>query len=243
MDPLTLAFLFAMALATSTISGAMGMGGGIALVGAMAAVLPLALVVPLHGMIQLISNFSRTLAYLRDVHWRIFSIYVLPMTVGVGMAGLVWSGSTLDWLRPFIGAYLLVFLVWRRKRPQLTTTPLWTFAPLGFTAGFLAIFVGATGPFIAPFFLRDDLRKEQIVATKAVCQTGSHLLKIPTFLALGFPYLDHIQPLVLLGVAVVAGTLLGKRILSWMSEAQFIQLFELLLGTIGVYLIVSALLA
>ena len=40
MDPLTLAFLFAMALATSTLSGAMGMGGGIALVGAMAAVLP-----------------------------------------------------------------------------------------------------------------------------------------------------------------------------------------------------------
>ncbi len=218
----------------------MGMGGGIGLLGAMTAVLPPAMVVPLHGVIQLVSNFSRTLAYLRDVHWPIFSIYVLPMTAGVAAAGLLWSGSELDWLRPLIGVYLLVFLAWRQTRRQLRSLPLWAFAPLGFTAGFASIFVGATGPLIAPFFLRDDLRKEQIVATKAICQTGSHLLKIPAFLALGFPYLEHTGPLLLLGAAVVAGTLLGRRILTWMSEAAFVRLFELLLGAIAIYLIVTA---
>ena len=68
------------------------------------------------------------------------------------------------------------------------------------------MFVGATGPFIAPFFLRDDFEKEEVIATKAACQMVGHGLKIPAVLIIGFEYSAHLP---LLGL-LVAGVILGR---------------------------------
>jgi uncharacterized membrane protein YfcA len=103
----------------------------------------------------------------------------------------------------------------------------------------LTIFVGATGPFLAPFFLRDDFDNEQVIATKAVCQTWLHLLKIPAFLALSFNYTPYAPVLVGLVVAVVGGTYLGKYLLNRISKEHFVFWFQLVLGILAVYLIVS----
>ena len=40
--------------------------------------------------------------------------------------------------------------------------PMFIYPIIGLIAGFVTIFIGATGPLIAPFFLRDDLDKEGI---------------------------------------------------------------------------------
>jgi hypothetical protein len=50
--------------------------------------------------------------------------------------------------------------------------------PLG---GAFLVFFGAVGPLIARFFLRSDISKEELVATKAACQWAGHLVKIPLF--------------------------------------------------------------
>ena len=115
--------------------------------------------------------------------------------------------------------------------------------PLGLTAGFISVFVGATGPFIAPFFLRDDLEKEEVIGTKAMCQSVTHVLKIPAFLSLGFGYGDHLELLAVLVAVVIAGTLIGKKLLSKLSSETFVRLFEIVLASIGVYLIAQPLLA
>jgi len=232
--------LVAAALCTSAISAVIGMGGGIALLGVMAAVLPPAAVVPLHGVVQLCSNTTRTVVFLRHVHWGIVAIYAPPMVVGVALAAAVWQGGQMSWFRPLIGAFILVFLVWRRVTPRLRGLPLWTFAPVGLAVGFLTVFVGATGPFVAPFFLRDDLAKEQVVATKAVCQSWGHLLKVPAFLALGFSFERHLGLLVVLVGGVVLGTLAGRRLLSRLSEQAFVRLFEATLVVIAVWLLVQS---
>ena len=103
----------------------------------------------------------------------------------------------------------------------------------------LAIFVGATGPFLAPFFLRDDFNNEQVIATKAVCQTWLHLLKIPAFLALSFNYMPYAPVLVGLVVAVIGGTYLGKYLLSRISKERFVFWFQLVLAILAIYLIAS----
>ena len=98
---------------------------------------------------------------------------------------------------------------------------------------------GATGPLLAPFFLRDDFEKENVIATKAACQFWLHLLKIPAFLTLGFNYLEHAPLLVCLIVAVIVGTYGGKRILESVPPRWFVIAFQVVLSTIAIYLIVS----
>lgn len=232
------AVLLAASLATSAISAVLGMAGGVSLLAVMAALLPAETVVPLHGVVQLGSNFTRTLAFLRHVRWHLFVPYGIALAAGVAAATLLWEGS-LRWFRPGIGVFILLFLVWRRKAPVLRNLPGWIYLPLGAAAGFLTLFVGATGPFIAPFFLRDDLSKEQVVATKAACQSWGHLLKLPAFLSVGFDYVPHLPLLAALLAAVVVGTLAGKRFLRRLPEETFKRLFEAVLAALAALLIVQ----
>ena len=238
MDTSILILLVGASLITAAISGFLGMGGGMVLLGVMATVLPAAWVVPIHGVVQLCSNGTRALLFLRDVHWRIVFIYIGPATLGLVGATMVWSGSKLAWFKPAIGIFILCFLVYRRYKPTLRNVPLWVYAPVGLFVGFLTIFVGATGPVLAPFFLRDDV-KENVIATKAACQLWLHFGKIPAFISLGFDYTGHLGLLSLLVVAVIAGTYVGKALLGKMSERFFLGIFQTVLAGIAILLIVQ----
>ena len=230
--------LIVAAVATSALSGTIGMGGGIALIGVMTALLEASVVVPLHGIVQLCSNLTRVALLLKRVRWPIFAVYVGPLAIGVTAARFAYEGVSLPGFRPLIGIFILLFLITRRIKPSMRNLPMWTFAPLGLVVGFLTLFVGATGPLIAPFFLRDDMEPEQVVGTKACVQTFTHLLKIPAFLTLDFNYLEHGVTLGVLIASVVVGTLIGRFALARLPKKVFTWIFEGVLAAVAVYLIV-----
>ncbi len=238
-EAITVIVLVLACFVTATISGILGMAGGVTLLGVMTALLPAPIVVPLHGVVQLASNWTRTWAFRHHVRWSIFFVFMAPAVLGVAAAASIWAGLELKWFRAWIGFFILAFLVWRRFKPKLRNPPLWSYGALGFAAGMLGIFVGATGPFLAPFFLRDDFDNEQVIATKAVCQTWIHLLKVPAFLALDFDYVPYAPVLGALIVAVIGGTYFGKHLLSMISKERFVFWFQLVLALLAVYLIVS----
>jgi uncharacterized membrane protein YfcA len=231
--------LLVAAFMTSSLSAVIGMGGGMTLLAIMATVLPPASIVPLHGVVQLCSNSSRVLVFLKHVRWKIFFVYTTLLIPAAFIASQVLGAMKFGQLKPLIGIWILVFLVWRRKKPTLRQPPLWVYAPLGLATGFISVFVGATGPFLAPFFLRDDFNKEEIIATKAVCQAAVHLFKIPVFMSVGFDFSAELPFLASMVVAVVLGSLLGKRLLRQLSQAVFMKVFEAVLGSIAIYLIVN----
>ena len=241
-DITTVLVLLVACFATATVSAILGMAGGVTLLGVMTALLPAPVVVPLHGIVQLASNWTRTWAFRKHVRWPIFFAFMAPAVVGVAIAANIWADLKLTWFRAWIGAFILFFLVWRRYKPKLRNPPLWSYALLGLAAGLLAIFVGATGPFLAPFFLRDDFDNEEVIATKAVCQTWLHLLKIPAFLALSFDYGPYVPLLAALVTAVIGGTYFGKHLLSMISKERFVLWFQLVLALLAVYLIASTVL-
>lgn len=213
------------------------MAGGISLLAIMTLLMPPATIIPVHGAVQLVSNLTRTFAFRKHVHWPIFARFAVPAVLGVCFSTWTWSGDKLEWFKPIIGVFILVFLFWRHRKPKLRNLPMWIYAPLGLAAGFLAIWVGATGPFLAPFFLRDDFPKERVIATKALTQSWLHFLKLPAFLSLGFNYRGEAELLAVLLVCVVAGTYFGKRLLGKIEEAAFVFYFEMVLGCIGLFLI------
>ena len=195
--------------------------------------------VPVHGVVQLTSNFTRSMALWRSVRWSLVAYYCPGMILGAWIGLQLYRGAGLPWFKPAIGGFVVASLLWQRFKPKRLVLPTWVFAPAGIGGGFLTITVGAAGPYLAAFFLRDDLDRHEIVATKAMIQTFGHLLKIPAFLSIGFPYLDHLPLILPLLLAVIGGTFLGTHLLRRMPERVFGRVFRTVLWILGVRLLLT----
>jgi uncharacterized membrane protein YfcA len=234
-----LAILIVAAIVASAISGAIGMGGGVTLLAVMATIMEPAAVVPVHGVVQMTSNFTRALRLLRRVNWSIFAMYMPGMFLGAWIGLQLYRGAGMPWFKPAIGLFVLTFLAWDRFKPKRLQMPRWVFVPAGVGGGFLTITIGAAGPFLAAFFLRDDVERHEIVATKAAIQTLGHLVKIPAFLSIGFDYVAELRTIVPLLVCVVVGTFLGTSLLHRMREDVFRNVFRIVLGLLALRLVSS----
>ena len=214
------------ALATSIISGIIGMGGGILLLATMLSFLSHAETIPAHGAVQLVSNGTRLLVFLRHVDVKTvvrFAAGALPGSI-VGGLLLVWLRkgqieSTEPYFKIAIGLYVLVTTfrpIGKRSASDESAAPrISTFTLFGGLAGVLGLTIGAIGPLIAPAFLHAGFVKERMIATKAVCQATIHFLKVPLFLALGFVDYSKLGLLiVVMSLMVIPGTLIGKKILT-----------------------------
>ena len=114
---------------------------------------------------------------------------------------------------------------------------------VGILGGLTSIFIGAVGPLIAPFFLKINLKKEEVIANKATCQIVSHLGKIPIFIYyFELEYSKHLELLLPLMISVYFGTIIGKKLLGIISEKTFKLLFKICLSIIAVRLIIDQIL-
>lgn len=235
-----LAILGVAAFATAMLSAIVGMAGGMTLLAVMLLFLPPLVVIPLHGVVQLVSNSSRTFiqrAHLRwDVIWR-YSVLLLPM----GFVGLSFARSlTPDAMKILIGVFVLAAtwapgILLLGAHPE-ETNPRRRFFLLGGVVGVVNIAVGATGPLIAPFFLNLGLTRFALIGTKAACQALGHLAKIVVFGVAGFAFPDWLLLLLLLSACVVAGTWLGSRLLHRVSEVWFVRIYKGVLTAIALRL-------
>jgi len=242
--------LTVVALGTSIISAIIGMGGGILLLAVMYTVLPeKELVVPMHASVQLISNFSRVLAYIKNVHWKMLSFFLVGAVPGL-VLGTVLLLRLLEhreevtpYMMLLVGCFILI-VTYRKKNKTKNDFPLERFVWLGSYAAPLSLLFGATGPVLAPYFMRDDLKKAGVVATKAICQFCVHFLKMIIFYYLFtigandkiLKYEDLLQPgtmLAFLLVAAIVGTFVGKGLNEKVSEERFKKMYVVVLNVAG----------
>jgi len=243
VESLSLAILTATALATSVVSGMLGLAGGIILLSVLLLFLEPLVAIPLHGVIQLVSNSSRAWIQRRHVHGGIALRYALPL-VPLGFAGLAFAERLPPrTLEAAIGVFVIL-ATWRPawlllgRRPE-ETHPTRRFLWLGVLVGFLNPIVGATGPLLAPFFLKLGLARQAVVGTMAACQSLGHLTKIAVFGAAGFAFREHLALLVLLSAAAVAGTWLGTRLLDRLDDRRFEIVYKTVLTAIAIRLVVG----
>lgn len=105
-------------LITSTITGVIGVGGGLLLIAAMPVFLPAALIIPMHSVTQVASNASRALLALKSVEWRFFPGFFFGSALGVSCFGLFFASLPSQYLPLGIGGYILLSL-WSRKFDRL----------------------------------------------------------------------------------------------------------------------------
>jgi uncharacterized membrane protein YfcA len=244
MTPVAIAILALAALASSVLSAVVGMAGGLTLLTVMLLFFDPLVAVPLHGVVQLVSNGSRSAIHRRHLRWDIVLPYML-LLLPMSFAGL-WlaRGLPAEITRFAIGAFVLV-ATWAPgalllgRHPE-DVDPTRRFFALGGVVGVLNPTIGATGPLIAPFFLRMGLDRFALVGTKAACQALGHLAKILVFGVAGFVYGEYWALLVLLGALVAAGTWLGTQVLGHVSERAFTLLYQVVLSALALRLLASA---
>ena len=205
------------------------MAGGIALLSVMTLFMPMAVVIPIHGVVQLVSNASRTFLLRKSIHKPITLWYLLGLPFGMGLSiGLIKTIQS-ETLPLLLIAALIFYTLFKPKKLPPLVIPFWGFAILGVVSGFFSLLIGATGPLLAPFFLRDDLDRHQIISTKSSVQMLTHLLKLPAFLSLGFDYGEWLPETLILTVCALLGTWLGVKVLGKLDDGVFRKIFRVAL--------------
>jgi uncharacterized membrane protein YfcA len=240
---LVLVTLAVAALVTSFISGILGMAGGMILMGILLALVPVPTAMMLHGITQLASNGWRAFMWRKEVDWRVFRGYaygaiaalaffvVVKLVVSKPIA-LIAMGLT-----PFVTLGLpekLHLNVERRGH---------SFA-CGLVCVALNLTAGVAGPILDIFFVRSKMGRHAVIATKAMTQSLSHLLKIGYFGGVMAIEGGAVQPwLAAIMVALAfAGTSLSKTVLERMNDASFRQWTRWTVMTLGLFYLCNGLL-
>lgn len=237
------------AVLTSILSAIAGLGGGVILLLVIAQFVAPTVAIPIQGSIQLVSNGSRAALLRSLVSWPVVgwaSLLLLPASfLGVAVA----TALPEDIMRLALGIFVLI-LAWRPQllralAPKNASTgdgvPKRMLVGVGGLSGFLNSTVGASGPFVSPFFKAVTVSHKAFVATGGTIQVLAHLSKLIAFTADGWAIGDHL-PMIAVGIAgVILGSWIGTRLLDRVSEAGLDLVFKVVLTALALRVIFKAL--
>lgn len=221
----------------SAISAIFGLAGGMIIFSALTFSVSLTEAIALHAVIQLISNASRIAFSFRHVQWRVAWWFALPTIPAAFIGGVAYSYANPDILEVCIALFIIATIFFPKSLSNAPSSS-WWFMFLGFLSSFLGMLVAATGPLIASFFNLNNIRKEALVATKAVCQAFTQVAKmIALSSVVRFDFSAHTDAFISLGIAVVVGAWLGNKLLPYISDASYDRLNNALLLVLALLMI------
>lgn len=240
MTLLAAAVVLVATLVTATVSGVLGMAGGLLLMGVLLLVLPTVTAFVVHGLLQLVSNGWRAFLHRQHVRWRVVGGYAIGATTAAGLLAVV------SYVPSTAVTYLLLglvpALVWLPKGWLRLDAEVPAHAVLaGLLTTGVNLVAGVSGPLLDIFFVRTGMGRHSIVATKAATQTLAHTAKVALYggaaaAGEGVPY-----AVVLLAVPLsMLGTAVGGRLLERLSDTHFRSLTKYVVSAIGVAYLVQA---
>ncbi len=220
---------------TSMLTASLGIGGGILMLATIAQLLPANATIPVHGVVQLGSNTSRTLVMLKNVQWRLVAWFTMGSILGALIGGQVVINLPIELLRSVLGLFILI-TVWV---PSLVTKlasnkALFMGAAL---STFVTMFIGATGPIVLAIIRTFNLHRVALVATSAACLVWQHALKTLVFGLLGFAFAPYLSLIVLMIASGFVGTLIGKKLLLKIDPQRFQVWLNLILSVLALRLL------
>ena len=220
MEPIYLAVI---AFCSSLFTACAGLGGGILLLAMMLQIFPPNVVIPLHGITQFFSNASRALL-LRSF---IAKDYVIPFTIG-SFLGVVIFIPLITIVDQVIGSLILgIFILVATWRPSYLKLRSVHATISGAITGGLGLILGAIGPLAMSAHPKENWIKEQIVANHATVMACQHGLKVVAFSVIGINLIEYSYELVGLVLGAAAGTFVGTKLLTRISDDRFRMLLNI----------------
>ena len=229
-------------LATSLLSGIIGMAGGMILMAVLVTLLSVPAAMVMHGAVQATANGSRAYFLRAHIQWQ-----VLPRYMAGAMAAVA-TFWTIAWLPPpavvlfLIGMFPWLALLLPKTSPLVITNHSSQYACGALVTG-AQLVAGVSGPLLDLFYLHSGLDRHAIVATKALTQALGHLIKL-AFYAHLYGLADE-TPALLIGIAILASisaTRIGTSILGKVSNATFRRASQVLILGLGGLCVANALL-
>jgi len=223
MTPFAFALIGFTIISTSFISGLFGMAGGMILVGVLLIYFDVPTGMVIFSVIQFVANGWRAVLWWRFVLWRILFVYVSGAVLSFAVmryVAIVPSKAAV-----YLGLGILPFLIELlplKARPNIE----WRGVPFitGVLTTVIQLLTGVGGLFLDIFFQKSMLDRKTTIATKAVTQTFSHVVRAVYFGS--FVGLTDAVPLwtYLPAIALsIAGTSLAAMLLERMSDVSFRQ--------------------
>jgi uncharacterized membrane protein YfcA len=211
------------------------MVGGMVLLWLMLLIMPVTTAIAVQGMLQLVANCSRAYFSRNWVDWRIIGFSTIGLAFAILL--LVAIGYAPDIALVSLAVGLLPIFVWLPKSwIRLDASHPAQAVACGFASGSLNIGVGVAGPVVDIFFVRTDMDRRRILATKSALQVLSHMAKIAYYSA-SLAALSRTE-IVSIGVAApfaILGSMFGHRILQRMTNEGFRQGTRWLVTLVGAF--------
>jgi hypothetical protein len=209
------------------------MAGGMVLLGVLLIYFPVTTAMVLFSIIQFVANTWRAVLWWRFVKWPIFWKYTLGAVVAFAILRAI--AYVPDKATVYILLGLLPFAVEVlpvQARPNIE----WRGVPYvtGFFTTIVQFMSGVGGPFLDVFFQKSQLDRKTTLATKAVTQTFSHVLRGAYFGSFGGVEALQ-QPWLYAGAILVAiaGTSLTPLIIERMTDHGFRQWTRAIILTVS----------
>lgn len=225
ISPLFAGVMVACSFLTSALTAAMGLGGGTALLAIMGLGMPVSSLMPVHGMVQLGSNLSRTLIQRIYVVWPLVLWFLLGSAVGIALGAPVAAVIPDSIARIALGLFILWSVLRKRGEQKPLSRPFFIIG--GGLSSIGTMIVGATGPMVAGLISSQGLKRQPLIATHATCMVLQHGLKILAFGLMGFAWANWLPVLAAMIISGALGTWLGTRVLDNVPERLFRVLFRL----------------
>jgi len=178
----------------------------------------------------------------RHVDWRVVRSFGITSALG-GLAGaFLQTRATSRALEVVFGVLLILAAIteltgWMR-RVHWSRSAAWV---AGALSGALGGLVGNQGGIRTAAMLGYDVPKESFVATATAIAVFVDAARLPVYLMSQGGELGRIRTGILIAtIGVMIGTLLGRRILSRLSQDTFRRLLAILLFCLGVYMLLGS---
>jgi uncharacterized protein len=233
----TLAVIGVTILVSSFISGTFGMAGGMVLLGVLLIYFPVSTAMVLFSIIQFVANAWRAALWWRFVLWPVFAWYAVGGVLAFVVMRAIAYVPDKATVYLLLGAMpFVVEALPAGARPNIQ----WRGMP--FVTGLLTTVVqflaGVGGPFLDVFFQKSKLDRKTTLASKAVVQTFSHVLRGAYFGSFGsLETFDNPWPYAAAIAVAIVGTSLTPLIIERMTDHGFRQWTRAIILTVsGIYL-------
>ncbi|MFH1050098.1 MAG: sulfite exporter TauE/SafE family protein [bacterium] len=231
--------LILMAFLASIISGVAGFGGALLLLPVLSSIIDIQSAIAILTICQIFGNCSRVAFGFKDLEWKpilIFLLGAIPLCI-LGSLFMVKSDTGL--IKVIVGSFLIIFALSKRFFLKDKVINHKLFFVGGSVTGFLSGLVGSAGPLGAAFFLTLNLSAVSYIASEAFTALSIHIVKMivyGNFLILSGKVLIYG---LLLGITMIAGTWIARKIAEKLPKIVFMIIVEILLIILGISMIYS----
>lgn len=221
----------------AAISGAAGFGGALLLLPLLTKTVGTTLAVPVLTIAQLLGNLSRVYFGYKEITWRPVFCFIagaVPLSI-LGAYSFVYVPKEI--INRTIGAVIILFVCLKQLNILKFEPGNKSMLLGGSVSGLISGLAGSSGPIGAAVFLSLNLSPVSYIASEAVTAVAMHATKTIVYgkyLDIG---LEALELGLFIGLAMIGGTWIGKKIIEKLPKPIFVKMVSILLILIGLQML------